>query len=103
MSSVGGGACLSTQEPPNGKLDERDSQQRAFGLKSLRGCGEIGRIAALQGRPVIGSIQFLGDADPIDWASSRIPRSRAEIYGVRPHSRVVHGINKGSCSGHTEA
>ena len=73
MSSAAGGACLSIQVPPNGKLnklDQKASQLKAFGPKSLREsavCGEIGRIAALQGRPVIGSIQLLGDADPIDY------------------------------------
>ena len=32
-----------------------------------RVCGEIGRLAALKGRPVVGSVQILGDADPLDY------------------------------------
>ena len=32
-----------------------------------RVCGEIGRLAALKGRPCVGSVQILGDADPHDY------------------------------------
>ena len=63
-----GGVFIDPQEPPNDKLGQRDSQLKASGPKiAARVCGEIGRIAALQGRPVIGSIQLLRDADPIDY------------------------------------
>eukprot|EP00439_Symbiodinium_sp_Y106_P068143 s2158_g11.t1 len=32
-----------------------------------RVCGEISRLAALKGRPCVGTVQILGDADPIDY------------------------------------
>ena len=46
-----------------------------------RVCGEIGRLAALQARPVVGSVQILGDADPIDYGlPQEYRRSHPQVF-----------------------
>ena len=50
-----------------------------------RVCGEIGRLAALQGRPVVGSVQILGDADPVDY--SLPPEYREAIHKFMGYAR----------------
>ena len=48
-------------------------------------CGETGRIAALQGRPVIASVQVLGDADRIEYGLP--PEYREAIQKFHGYAR----------------
>ena len=55
-----------------------------------RVCGEIGRLAALQARPVVGSVQILGDADPIDYGLPQEYREAIRKFFGYARSRGIY-------------
>ena len=55
-----------------------------------RVCGEIGRLAALKGRPCVGSVQILGDADPIDYGLPQEYREAIQKFFGYARSRGIY-------------
>ena len=55
-----------------------------------RVCGEISRLAALKGRPCVGSVQILGDADPIDYDLPPEYREAIQKFSGYARSRGIY-------------
>ena len=55
-----------------------------------RVCGEIGRLAAFKGRPVVGSVQILGDADPHDYGLPHEHREAIHKFFRYARSRGIY-------------
>ena len=55
-----------------------------------RVCGEISRLAALKGRPCVGSVQILGDADPIDYGLPPEYREAIQKFFGYARSRGIY-------------
>ena len=78
-------ACLA------GKSVLRATLPKDFGRRSQAASSEkIGRLAALMGRPCVGSVQILGDADPIDYGLSQEYREAIQKFFGYARSRGIY-------------
>ena len=91
MSCAEGAEYFSIPACRVGRLAPKAMRLRDFGRKSqAASAGNISRLAALKGRPCVGSVQILGDADPIDYGLPPEYREAIQKFFGYARSRGIY-------------